>query len=1023
MGGLFGVNLSKIPTEATLQDMSDFISLTDYGYDLQTRSEVVGNMDVFQKASDDFNTEILDRLKRNLDKFGKTAKRLNSEELGTEAAAIRRIFDNKEEAESLNSFVFQGMKGLSWAIDEFSRITGKVKNPENNLDAKDIQELNKSLDVVKQMVAFYREDVNDLFKRVGDRRSMDDEEYRTYAETLRQANVVADKIQTRSVDLMVEWLYPAIQHTNELIREKYPDFVLDKEAFRKELYNATGDVDRLFFALGSVGSSKDPVSAIVSNVIKDVVEDAHRYDAVLSHIIKTGYDNFLKEHSLPNDRNKTSEHYKENYLRKARILEKVGEDEAGEPKYEYVERWAFHQPYLLDKWQEEYEKFVQDQGPEPEDPIAKQAMINKRFDWQTENGTINEPSKRFLNPKFLDLYEKDKMFTILYDTYKEGNDNLHADQQLQFGIVPQVSKGKNMFSDLEWSKTGAVNAAKQLGRFLYPKAEPGNEFDVNMTNMDGSVYKKIRVAYVRPLDEADLDLALPETVFKFAGVANMSKHMTELEPNIRTLKSLLDGDSQFIKKARGVVDVIKKSKGNKAELLTNSVLSSKKAARLSLVNKQLSAFIDDVVYGDTEVKDTFGKLDLNKWGNNMAFLTALNNMAFNITAGISNVVIGDIQGFGEAIGGKYYKTENYRKAQGQYWSSIKDFANDVTALKKSKITQLGVKYDAVQGEFRDKFGKRFVGNVMQKYATADTLFIFNHAGEHHIQLTGMLALMDATKVKMADGSTVSLFDAHEITPNGYLKLKDGADWTDEQNNDFTKRLHSLNKMLNGNYSKFDKAYLQRKWYGKLALIYRKYLYNSFRARYGKKRVDYELQDVYEGYYRTFFHKLGKDIKAYKFEAAKRMLTRDGWTDDEKYAYNKTMYELGLFTGISMMGIAIGANQSKDDDKSWGKDYLTLLMLRARQDVGQYTMFGIPDMMRIMKNPSAVIQSLSRYSDFFLQLTTQPFATYKRKTGPFSSGTSVLQAKMLKAIPIMRQVINVMSPAEQQKFFNLVNKNF
>jgi hypothetical protein len=80
-------------------------------------------------------------------------------------------------------------------------------------------------------------------------------------------------------------------------------------------------------------------------------------------------------------------------------------------------------------------------------------------------------------------------------------------------------------------------------------------------------------------------------------------------------------------------------------------------------------------------------------------------------------------------------------------------------------------------------------------------------------------------------------------------------------------------------------------------------------------------------------------------------------------------------------------------------------------------------MNIVKNPSAAVMTLDRYTKFFTQLTTDPFATYSRKTGYFDKGESVLKAKLYKSIPILRQFINLMTPGEQAKFYQLLNKNF
>jgi hypothetical protein len=1025
---------SYLPLHMTLQDIADVVSITNIHFDLTTQMDTINKLDLFQKVADKeevFTDEgrVIKNLKRRLNVLEDTAKRrVPSEELMDEYKSARRILENEDETLSLVKFVDRGIKGLKWASDEFDRITAVLKDDTLKKTPQRVRELNRSMEIVKTLLGFYLSDVQSLFRTqvYNDQRSEKDED--SYTKVLNKANAIADRIRNRSVDLMVEWLYPYFENSIKNIKEKYPEYNLTKEDFKNKLYAADHDIDRMFYLLGSVGTSHDPVSAIVRDALFDVHEEAHLFDAQLRNSILNTYEDFLKRKGLSNKRDSIGDYFKKNWLRKAQSLEiveyKKNAEGVMEPKWGYVERLAFHEEFYFDLWRKEYTEYMESLGEAPSlaDEEAYQKWVNKLEDWQEVNGTENQPAERFRDPKFKELYA-DPMYKVMYDAYKEGNDKLLDGESLKFGIVPQVSKGKNMFSDMKWDKSAVKNLAKKALEFVAPEAR--KDWSDNLENLDGSDYKKIKMAYIRPLEEQDLDLALPETVFKYASAAHLNTKLKEVEPNVHTLRSLLTADSKYIGKARAINQVAK----GKTVFDNILKLPASKEERKSLLNKQLVAFIDDVVYGDTEVPDSIKvlgrEIDLNQWGANMSFLTALNNMAFNVTAGINNVVIGNVASFGEAMGGKFYSVKNWTKGAGQYGAALwtGDFIKDTISLKKSIITQLGIKYDAIQGEFRDKYGKRFVGNVAQKYATMDTLFVLTHAGEHQIQLQGMLALMDATRVKTTSGQEMSLFEAHEIDKKGQLRLRQDVIWSAQDEKDFTKKLHGINQMLNGNYSKFDKAYIQRKWYGKLVLVYRKYLYNGFRSRYGKQRADYMLGDVMEGYYRTFFSKLGKDLKVMATEL-KVTQFKEGWDANQKYAAHKTLYEMALLTGMTILGLAIGAGADKKDKaKSWGENYLALMMLRVRSDLGQYSVFGVQDMFRVVKNPSAVIMSLSRYADFFQQLVQDPFKEYKRKTGIFDKGDSVLKAKLLKAIPILRQFINLMSPEEQAKFYTLTNKAF
>lgn len=1016
-------DVRSLPENLNIQDLADLLSLHAVAFDMSARNDLISKMDEFQAvATTTEESAIIARIRRRLAVLEDTARRRTpSDILMSEVVAVKGILKNTDEIESVNNYVEHGLHALDFANDEFKRLSKKLE--EGKLTQKDILELNRSLALIKNILAFY-DDVSFLFHRIVE--GMDPKDYKHFSQVLNQANNNAKYIRTKSVDLITEWLYPHVEEFNEKIEKKYPEYVLTKEQFRNRLFSADQDSNFLFYWLGSVSSSSDPVSAVTRTALFDVMEENHLYEAELGESIKITYEEFLKDRGLKNEINQTEDYYKKNFLRKATVLQRTDEkDKDDKFIYKYFQKWAFHEEYFYDLYVKEKTDFLESLGERPDEAeeAEYQAWVDKIFAWEKVNGSLSKPADRFKNPAFERLYKKDAMFTKLYDTYKEANAKLGEDEALKYGVVPQVSRGRHAFTDLK--KGDVKSTLKEIkGRivnFIMPKVEDESTFAENQENLDGTIYKKITIPYTRPLDEEDINLALPETMFKYAGAVNLASLMREVEPNVVTLRSILEGNSKFIKEARKINQVTSDRKTIFDHILK---LPARKEDRITRLNKQLATWIDDAVYGITELQDSIniGKrpIDLNVLGGNLAFLTALNNMAFNITAGISNVTIGNVNSFGEALGGKYYAPGDWTKATGQYFGNTKDFMKDAFRLRKSKITQLGIKYDAIQGEFRDKYGKRFVGNVAQRYATADTIFFINHIAEHQIQLTGMLALMNATKVKTTSGQIISLYDAHVIDDKGFLRLRKDIEWTAEQEKSFTRRLHGINKMLNGNYSKFDKVHLQRTWFGKLLLIYRKFIYNSFRIRYGRRRPDYEIGDVMEGYYRKFFNKLSSDIKDYKFEAARKFYKREGWSDDEKYAANKTLYELSILIGLGILTIGLAAAED-DEDKSWGQNYLALMGLRLRNDIGMYSVFGMTDIVNVVQNPSAVILTLKRYSQFIAQLVSNPFETYDRKTGAFDKGDSILKAKFLKALPIIRQFINLMQPEEQKKFFQLLNK--
>lgn len=1056
LGGMVVDNFAKIPTEATLEDVVDMVSLHEMRLDIASRKELVNTLDKYQKeanADKTYESKIIDRIKRKLAVLEHTGReRINSDELVTEVIRLRTILKNQDESESLYNYMEQAFFTMDRVNSSFTHISKKLFASKGELTKPELLELSKDLEVIKQLIVFYKE-AEDYFQYSADDLSKEDVEY--YSKVLTKNKGIISRIQNTSIDLVSSWLFPYIERYNEKIKATYPERVISKEAFKNSLYTANGDIDAAFYLLGSISSSKDNFSGVVRSALYDLTIESHLADVPVIEGIKSSYAKFLQDKGLSNNEKGTTEYYKNNYMRKAVHRVQTGLDENKQPIFAYKEFWAFHQKYMYDLFDKDRTDYMENEKVFGKDGFddSNQDHINKLISWEKtnakqvqvgtevqkqdifdENGkkigsedvTVPiyklEPSDKYINPSY-NAVQNDAHFKKLEEIYNSSNEKLGS-SALKYGIVPQVSKGKSIFAD--YKDKSVLDKIKTFGKntrnfFLTPEADE-DQTSRNVENLDGSKHFGVSRFYTQLLEEEDLDLRLPETVLQFSSKSTLTSLKQEIDPLVRITKSLLEDNPKLGIEARRIAETTFDNKTKFDRIFKLPANKEKQQARL---NGQLSEFINDVMYGVSHqeaVADVFGKaVDLNKLGQNWSFLTALNNMALNINGAISNVLVGNVQSFIESTGGRYFNKANWTKGEGVYFKNLNNFLKDQTSLKKSLITELAIKYDALQGEFRDKNGKKFVGNAAARFNT-NALFALNHIGEHQIQLTAMLAMMDNKKVKTTDGQELSLIDAHEINKDGYLRLKPNVIWSKQDDFDFTKLLQGVNKSLNGNYSDFDRAVLQRRWYGKLALIYRKYIYTSYKARFGKAYDDFEINNVNFGYQRKFFNKLVSDIKEYKFDAAANFFKRKGWTADERYAYNKTLTELGLLAGMFALTALLSAGDDKDKDNSKVRQAALLYIFRLRRDISMFTIGGVVDVYQILQNPSAVMITMQKYADFFAQLVSDASAgklqTYTRKTGVFQAGEAKLKAKLFKAMPIVRQVVNFLSPDEQLAFYKL-----
>src|SRR5690606_3292694 len=92
--------------------------------------------------------------------------------------------------------------------------------------------------------------------------------------------------------------------------------------------------------------------------------------------------------------------------------------------------------------------------------------------------------------------------------------------------------------------------------------------------------------------------------------------------------------------------------GVQTHSLWDKIAGTVKPSETNRLNEQLRQFINDSFYGESVEDVKLGTISLNKAARYISMYTSINSMAFNSIAGISNVVIGDVQMLIEGNGGK-----------------------------------------------------------------------------------------------------------------------------------------------------------------------------------------------------------------------------------------------------------------------------------------------------------------------------------------------------------------------------------
>jgi hypothetical protein len=1054
----FGVPFSPADLDFnfTLEDLADFLSFNDniqinYGKDAAS----INTLEAYQFATVDEAKNLLDKVKRKAEQLEQTAdKRLGSKALHDELIAVRTLIRDFDENTFVQEYIRMGVTSLTIARRIVNNISSELRKDNlKNLKPDDIQRLNKDVMEARTMYGMY-EDVNKLLSYDVD--DFDKDEWDDLRRDLDAAIATKEKIGGMIGKLTTEWLFPEFDELQQQVIANNPDkksLLLTKEEFAQKLKYIERDASFMTYWLGSAITSRDPISQVIAVKVKDILNKNYEEETQLVNDVRLSYHKFLADKALPNDTKKVTDYYKNNYLRTIKVYEPIGRDAQGNIIRDYVDRIAFHTEFNWHTWEDDLRKEVETY---PKALTYQQEKDNdsKKIVWiQANTQTINGqqvPSEKYRNQAYTTL-KNDTHFSLLTKAYNEANEK-YREQSLSYGIVPQSYKPETIIEkvkdrakrlksygkDLVTDKN--LNAVEKASKFVKDAGSHmlgGDAYEaVEDLNLDETYYRNIKSPYTHLIkNQNEVYLNLPETVLGFSKAANYYSSLKEIQPNIENFKLMLTSNPKFGIEARKAMKV-----SRDLGKVWDRFAGKPQTVEAERLNKQLLAQLNDVFYGDDEFNADVNlagiKININTVAKNIGFYTAARNLAGNLFAGISNVTIGNAQTLAEAVGGRYYNLKDWGKAEVEYWKNVPKFLADGSVTVKSKITQLGVRYDAIQGEFRDKNGRVITGSFMRKINTS-SLFFLSHAGEHQIQLTGMLALMNATKVKLQGGKEISLYDAYEVTKDGIYRLRPDAIWNTKNDLEFTRKLHSISRDLNGAYADYDKSMLQRYWIGRLVLQYRKYMYPAFRARFARERIDFERGDVDKGYYRTFMRKLINEAKEHQWRVWKvaydTLFNKKQMTKQERYAIAKFKFDMLTIGLMTVLGAFITGG-SGDDDKDKGKQWLInsagLLTLRLRSDIATYSVFSAQDFSKQLQNPAAAVQSITNVLDFLGQfisdtghvLSGDGLDVYKNKSSTHEAGDSKLGAKFGKIVPIWRQWDRAANPQDQIQYYQLINQD-
>ena len=640
---------------------------------------------------------------------------------------------------------------------------------------------------------------------------------------------------------------------------------------------------------------------------------------------------------------------------------------------------------------------------------------------------------KYGNKKYQDLMKNKagkKYYDALISTYFSTQNNLPEGSAMRYRL-PSLTKTGN---DRVWQngvKDYVKHAAKSTvqmvgeeGREVYGQTEKGR--------------KVIPVLFSQRMDPKEVSLDLLSSVVRFDGAATRYHEANNLmalgEAILETVQtnSPVKMDSKgekmldrFAKKygITGIEQYAKKHNGNNVATL-------------------LEAFIDMQIYGrmqNDESTEILGRtVDFGKLANNLIGFASFTQIGGNPMLSLANSLQARSMALTEAAAGEFFTLKEWRQSYIDYRIKyLPDFISDFNKpMKETVIGQLFDLYDPIQGEYRDKFGRKLSMSAAKKAFSSDSWFFLQYLGEHEVQMRTMLSYMRRVKAKGPKGIQVPLINAYELDANKKLKLKDGytidhlgkTDATGLVPVDVQNTLHAINKRLHGVYNDFDKPILERAAVGRLIMMYRKFVVPGLKKRYKKHGFDHELGSFTEGTYRTFARVLVSQFSDMVSFLNPFTPTPSNLTETEIYNLRRSTAEFAMIflTGMIVMGLVALSLGDDDSDDLWAR-HLLYSMVRLNSELSFYGGFFNPisdssselsaftpltmltpkigDMFRLLQTPAISYGKIEQFRKILIQAIDDPFEEYQRDAGKFDKGDNKLWAYTQKFLGFTGNNIN------------------
>lgn len=461
--------------------------------------------------------------------------------------------------------------------------------------------------------------------------------------------------------------------------------------------------------------------------------------------------------------------------------------------------------------------------------------------------------------------------------------------------------------------------------------------------------------------------------------------------------------------------VYKSDKAKKAKELEDKIKKiNEELDKEGLTDQQQKVLSDALDQFKKEYYDLGGrKFSLSQMLDSSVNLTRATALTFNVASALRNLLVGKLNNWEHAKGGRDYTTADLKTANsliassiGKYWSGGK-YQTRMTHILFKVLSDSGL----LEGEDH-MYVKSLVdnrSNVDKFKAMLPKGYTLLQSGDYHFKSELMMAGFNFTKVETSKGKKA----LHEVMDeDGNYNEKEFGPWDNEKNGgksfeetytDTLLKYRQIAKKLHGAVGK--DIYLKAKGnsVGRLFMVFKSWLPETIGVRFDPKHIDGVMNREEEGFYRSFIAVCQeKKLKSFKliFDA---LLNKDLDISDEMRLANfkKAVAEIQVITTL-MLAYTILAAVAPTDDKD--KKMYNLFVLRQLKDLQRDMTYyiDIRSTNDLQKNVVPIFRTYQNMGAAFSAFG-QHILGIEKSDGKLKYDTERTALKITKVLPVLSNI--------------------